>query len=520
MQVLGGDEQRIVSGHLLDQIDTRLDDRVAEILAAARLARDRGRAARPGGRRRPTPGGDGVEQPVGERRRAGAPPRRRHLDHARSRPGGPGPSLPAARWVLPIPASPSTSSTRPTPGRRRRHHLRHRRQLGDPPDRRRPSCSCARCPRPPTDATAPRTPSAGSGPDRRTGSPEHVPTSWRTTSDTSTSPPAARPAIRAAALTAAPSGSASASTHLTGVDPEPHPRRRPGQRPLRRQRERHRLTGRRERQQQPVTQSTSPRSRHRPRPAPAPRRAGRRPTPAPPRRQPEPAARRTLDIDEHHRRQPHRRRAIDHQTTVGTRSPGHDPRNPGSLHHLNRFAGISVRRRMRRATCASDDMRVRVTGCFRRSLLGLLAVAVGACSDGTEISSGPPEAPPAATIGLVSTSNTTTIGVDSTTAALPASSAAAGVTASTTTTPVKLPTLAAVHDALDSWRQANEVPGVIVAVRLGTAQPLIVASGTDPRPGKRSRRTSLRHRQHHQDLRRRARPRPHRSPTALPRRHR
>ena len=35
VQVLGGEQHRLRSGHLLDQVDTRLDDRVAEVLATS-----------------------------------------------------------------------------------------------------------------------------------------------------------------------------------------------------------------------------------------------------------------------------------------------------------------------------------------------------------------------------------------------------------------------------------------------------------------------------------------------------
>ena len=139
-------------------------------------------------------------------------------------------------------------------GRRRRHQLGDRRQLGDPPDRRRagrcsPVLSSAAHSRQrsenPFNRQRPRSTNRTAG---------AVPTSWRTTSDTSTSPPAARPGDARRRVDRTPERVGVDVDHLTGVDPETDPRRRPGQRTLRRQGERHRLTRRRERHQQPVTQ--------------------------------------------------------------------------------------------------------------------------------------------------------------------------------------------------------------------------------------------------------------------------
>ena len=260
-------------------------DRVAEVLATRRPARPAveqlvqsrpGRPARACARRAAR----------ARRHRAGAPARRPSPRRRRSRPGG------ARRRRLPHEmglADPGLTLDQQHPAHTRR---RRRHQLADATPARRPARPSTRpaarrcCPRPPTAASVPRTPATGSVPDRRKRTAGAVPTSWRTTSDTNTSPPSARAAMRAAALTALPSGSASTSDHLAGVDPEPHPRRRTRQRPLRRQRERHRLAGRRERQQEPVTRRLHHPPAVGPRRARAPHRADGGPTPAPPRRRP------------------------------------------------------------------------------------------------------------------------------------------------------------------------------------------------------------------------------------------
>ena len=216
-----------------------------------------------------------------------------HLDHADAGQPGPAPS-PVARdgSCRSRPHPPTTTPDRA--GRQRRRPAPSRL-----PTRRPARSSPAGAvqpwrPRPPTDATAPRSPRGGSDHGHENLIAGAVPTSWRTTSETSTSPPAARPAIRAAALTAPRAD----RRRSRATSPVLIPNRTRGAEPASARCDASanddRLTWRHERQQQPVTQRLHHRAAVRLDALHAPPRAGADRSQSRRRRRPDRAARWSL----------------------------------------------------------------------------------------------------------------------------------------------------------------------------------------------------------------------------------
>lgn len=115
------------------------------------------------------------------------------------------------RWVLPMPASPSRANARPLPSARPASS-----QSRAASSAARPKTGLAGTLPLPADTAKRRhwsgKPLSSLRPRSASRMPGMEPTSWRTTSETSTSPPAALAAMRAAALTASPTGSSGGPT--------------------------------------------------------------------------------------------------------------------------------------------------------------------------------------------------------------------------------------------------------------------------------------------------------------------
>jgi D-alanyl-D-alanine carboxypeptidase len=94
---------------------------------------------------------------------------------------------------------------------------------------------------------------------------------------------------------------------------------------------------------------------------------------------------------------------------------------------------------------------------FRAGIAAAAVVALAACSSGSGAQGATTTAPATKTTILASTT--------------------------TTAVPVAAPTAADVSAVLDQWIQANQVPGAVAAVRVGTGAPVIVSAGVDAKSG-------------------------------------